>query len=109
MKLLTTALKCLLTWLTVLVILLLLSSAFLRLRFKEAVKMTKPDYEYVIQPKDQKNVNRYIVLKEKYTIASFIASLIILPSAVALSKTELRAGQTSTTKPTEPPKVGPFA
>jgi len=109
MKLITITLKCILTWLSVLGILLLLSSAGLRLRFNEAVKMAKPDYEYVIRPDDQKKVNRYIIEREKYALSAFIASLVISQIAVILASTQKTPGNPSTIRPTEPPEVGPVA
>lgn len=109
MKLIKTTLSCILTWLAVLGILILLSSAFLRLRFKEAVKMAKPDYEYVIRPDDQRNVNRYNIEKEKHSLAVFIASLVISQTAVVLSYSQKRTVHPSSKRPTEPRVRGPVA
>ena len=91
MKLIKTTFKCILTWFAVLGVFVLLSAGYLSLRFKDAVKMAKPDYKYVIVPDDQKNVNRYMIEKEKHSLAIFIASLVISQTAVVLTNVQKKA------------------
>lgn len=64
--------------------------------------MADPDYEYVIQPDDRIIVNKYLNVRGIYTFASFIASLVILPSGIALMNIQKRFEQTSTNRPAVP-------